>query len=236
MILRVKFTKESYLKYISHLDLMRLFNRTFRRASIPIKYSEGFNPQPKFSIANPLALGIASESEYMDIELEGDYKIEDFIYKMNKELPEGIKILEGKCIEDDRSLSSLVAWSYYELRFKANNLNDEKELDKLIQAWLDRDKIIIIKTRRKRKKIIEKEQDIKPLIGNVVINAQSTVHNPQLIKVNCLLKAGDKGNLKPTDFIDAMNKQLNLDIDFDSLEVKRIGLFLEYDGKVQLPI
>ena len=100
-MLRVKFTKESYLKYISHLDLMRLFNRTFRRADIPIKYTEGFNPQPKFSIANPLALGIESISEYMDIELEEEMPVEDFIEKMNKELPKQIRILEGKYIEDD---------------------------------------------------------------------------------------------------------------------------------------
>ncbi len=91
MILRVKFTKKGYLKYISHLDLMRLFERGFRRAQIPIKYSEGFNPQPKFSIANPLALGIESEEEYMDINLHERIPIDEFIERMNRELPDDIK-------------------------------------------------------------------------------------------------------------------------------------------------
>ena len=122
MILRVKFTKESYLKYISHLDLMRLFQRTFRRGNIPIKYSEGFNPQPKFSIANPLALGIGSIEEYMDIDLYKKIAIEDFIERMNKELPEGIKIIDAKYIEDNRSISSLISWSFYEIKFIANGL------------------------------------------------------------------------------------------------------------------
>lgn len=236
MVLRVKFTKENYIKYISHLDLMRLFNRTFRRAGIPIKYSEGFNPQPKFSIANPLALGISSVSEYMDIELEEEYVIEDFIDKMNKELPEGIKILEGKYIDDNRSLSSLIGWSYYEIKFPANNLKNEEELEELINRWLDKDKIIIKRIRRKGRRITERDQDIKPLIGNIVINSQCTTKGLHLINLNCLLKAGDRGNLKPTDFVDAMNEQLNLDIDLDYLDIKRIGLFLEDDGRIQLPI
>lgn len=235
-MLRVKFTKESYLKYISHLDLMRLFNRTFRRADIPIKYTEGFNPQPKFSIANPLALGIESISEYMDIELEEEIPVEDFIKKMNEELPKEIRILKGEYIEDEKSLSSLVGLSHYEISFLFGELEGEIELKDLIDEWLKKGKIIIKRSRRKKGKIIEKEQNIRPLIGNIIINSQFTMHNVQFVELNCLLKAGDRGNLKPTDLIEAMNKELNLNIDSDSVEIKRIDLFLEDNDKIQLPI
>ena len=231
-MLRVKFTKEDYLKYISHLDLMRLFNRTFRRAGIPIKYTEGFNPQPKFSIANPLALGIESISEYMDIDLEEEIPVEDFIKRMNDELPKQIRILEGKYIEDDRSLSSLVGMSHYEISFSFEKLEDEIELKELIDKWLEKDEIIIKKIKRKRGKIKEREQNIRPLIGNILINSQCA----QSAELNCLLKSGDRGNLKPMDLIDAMDKEFNLNIDSDSIEIKRISLFLEDDGKIQLPI
>ncbi|NMB08686.1 MAG: DUF2344 domain-containing protein [Tissierellia bacterium] len=234
-MLRVKFTKENYLQYISHLDLMRLFNRTFRRANIPIKYSEGYNPQPKFSIANPLSLGIESISEYMDIELEEEIPVEDFISSMNRELPKDIRIIEGKYIEGDKSLSSLVAWSYYEIKFVTNNLNN-RQLDKLIEAWLKKENITIIRIRRKKGREIKKEQNIKPLIGNIVLNGQWTIDNGQLIELNCLLKAGDRGNLKPTDFINAMDKEFDLHIDPDTVDIKRIGLYLENNGEIQAPI
>lgn len=235
-MLRVKFTKESYLKYISHLDLMRLFNRTFRRAGIPIKYTEGFNPQPKFSIANPLALGIESISEYMDIELEEEIPVEEFIKNMNEELPKEIRILKGEYIEDKKSLSSLVGLSHYEISFLFEELEGELELKDLIDEWLKQDKIIIKRSRRKKGKIIEKEQNIRPLIGNIIINSQCTMDNVQFVELNCLLKAGDRGNLKPTDLIEAMNKEFNLNIDSDSVEIKRIDLFLEDNDKIQLPI
>ena len=236
MNLRVKFTKENYLKYISHLDLMRLFQRAFRRGNIPIKYSEGFNPQPKFSIANPLALGIASAQEYMDIELNENIPIEDFIKRMNQELPQGIRILDAKYIEESKSISSLISWSYYEIKFKANNIKDSEELDKLVKSWLKEDRIMIKKVKHKGKKAIEKDQDIRPLIGNIIISSQSPLASLQLINLNCLLKAGDNGNLKPTDFIDAMDGYLNIGIDFNTLNIKRLALFVEREGKIEPPM
>jgi len=234
-MLRVKFTKESYLKYISHLDLMRLFNRSFRRANIPIKYTEGFNPQPKFSIANPLALGIESVSEYMDIELEEEMPVEDFIVKMNAVLPGEIRILEGEYIEEEKSLSSLVEMSHYEITFFYDEL-EEADINELISKWLQEENIIVKRIRRKRGKIVEKEQNIRPLIGNIIVNSQLPIHKGQLVELNCLLKAGDRGNLKPTDFVEAMDKELNLNIDPDTVEIRRIGLYLADNGKIQLPI
>ena len=62
------------------------------------------------------------------------------------------------------------------------------------------------------------------------------IHKGQLVELNCLLKAGDRGNLKPTDFVEAMDKELNLNIDPDTVEIRRIGLYLADNGKIQLPI
>ena len=81
--MRVKFIKTGYLKYLSHLDLVRLFIRAFSRANIPVKFSEGFNPHPKFSIGNPLPLGTESLAEYMDIELIEDMDPKEFMQKLN---------------------------------------------------------------------------------------------------------------------------------------------------------
>ncbi|MDR3295942.1 MAG: TIGR03936 family radical SAM-associated protein, partial [Clostridiales Family XIII bacterium] len=64
----VKFKKTDNMIYISHLDMQRLFHRTMKRLQINLRYSSGFNPHPKLSFAQPLSLGHASTSEYLEFE------------------------------------------------------------------------------------------------------------------------------------------------------------------------
>lgn len=80
------------MKYISHLDLMRLFNRALRRADLKLKMTEGFNPHPKLSIKRALKLGLESESEEATIVLNEVVAPEDFLGRLQKQLPEGIEI------------------------------------------------------------------------------------------------------------------------------------------------
>ena len=69
MKVRIKFSKNGPLKFIGHLDVMRYFQKAIRRSSIPIAYSEGFNPHQIMSFASPLSVGHTSQGEYMDIEV-----------------------------------------------------------------------------------------------------------------------------------------------------------------------
>ena len=69
MIIRVKFGKEGALRFIGHLDVLRTFQKIFRRADIPMAYSQGFSPHPIMSFALPLGLGLSSEGEYLDAEI-----------------------------------------------------------------------------------------------------------------------------------------------------------------------
>lgn len=80
------------MKYISHLDLMRLFMRALRRADLPLKISEGFNPHPKFSIKRALKLGVESENEEASIVLTETVAPLDFKARLQEQLPEGIEI------------------------------------------------------------------------------------------------------------------------------------------------
>ena len=88
---RFCYAKYGEAKYISHLDLIRMFSRSFKRAGIPLTYSEGFNPHPKMAIGLPLSVGLTSECEYMDAEVERPLKRED-IDELNKKLPIGLTI------------------------------------------------------------------------------------------------------------------------------------------------
>ncbi len=86
------FTKKGALRYISHLDLMRLFMRAMRRAELPLKLSEGFSPHPKLSLMRALKLGTESENEEAAILLRIPVSPVEFLTKLQPQLPEGIRL------------------------------------------------------------------------------------------------------------------------------------------------
>jgi radical SAM-linked protein len=90
--LRLNFSRGEELKFISHLDLIRLWQRAFNRAGIAVAYSEGFNPHPRISLAAPLALGVTSEAELMDIVLARFVSPHAFTAAVSRQLPGGIAI------------------------------------------------------------------------------------------------------------------------------------------------
>jgi len=86
------FSKKGAMKYISHLDLMRLLTRALRRADLPLKMTEGFSPHPKLSMARALKLGLESEHEEAAIVLHDAVSLDDFKKRLQEQLPEGITI------------------------------------------------------------------------------------------------------------------------------------------------
>ncbi|MDD5129494.1 MAG: TIGR03936 family radical SAM-associated protein [Candidatus Omnitrophica bacterium] len=86
------FSKQGLMRYISHLDLMRLFMRAMRRAELPLKMTEGFSPHPKLSFKRALKLGVESQQEEASIVLKFPVTPEDFKDRLQKQLPEGIEI------------------------------------------------------------------------------------------------------------------------------------------------
>jgi radical SAM-linked protein len=93
-VYKIKFTfsKKGLMKYISHLDLMRLLMRAMRRAGLPLKMSEGFSPHPKLSIMRALRLGVESDCEEANIVLKDFITPQEFQQKLQPQLPEGIEI------------------------------------------------------------------------------------------------------------------------------------------------
>jgi len=80
------------MRYISHLDLMRLFMRAMRRADLPLKMTEGFSPHPKLSIKRALKLGVESDNEEASIVLTQTVSPQDFKNRLQRQLPQGIQI------------------------------------------------------------------------------------------------------------------------------------------------
>src|SRR3972149_4559827 len=90
---RIRFGRGQEIKFISHLDIMRLWERAFHRAQISLAYSEGFSPHPRISLAAPLPVGVTSEAELMDIFIAGMVSPHWFTAVVGQQLPPGIAIL-----------------------------------------------------------------------------------------------------------------------------------------------
>ena len=92
---RILFSKTEDAVWISHLDLMRLFQRAFKRANLPLTHTQGYNPRPSVSIALPLSVGVESECELLDFELEGEkVSNEEITSRLNAALVPGVKVLQ----------------------------------------------------------------------------------------------------------------------------------------------
>ena len=91
---RALFEKTGNAVYISHLDLMRIFQRGFKRAGLSLTHTKGYNPRPSVSIALPLSLGVESHCELLDFDLEGEpVSCEEIKMRLNEALIDGIRIL-----------------------------------------------------------------------------------------------------------------------------------------------
>src|SRR5512136_1215230 len=112
--LRIKFSRGPELKFISHLDIVRLWQRAFNRAGIEIAYSTGFSPHPRISLAAPLALGVTSEAEFMDIVVIKGVAPHFFVSAVNQQLPPGLTVDKVYPIAPDLpSLQSVVSLADY---------------------------------------------------------------------------------------------------------------------------
>jgi radical SAM-linked protein len=132
--LRVRFKRRPEVKFISHLDIIRLWHRALRRANIALAYSEGFNPHPRISLAAPLALGVTSEAELMDIWLAKYISPHSFTTCVNQQLPPGMEILQVYQIA--LTLPSLQSQVHYaEYRVEVIVKEGEKDL-KAMLAYL----------------------------------------------------------------------------------------------------
>ena len=99
------FQKNKEISYISHLDVQRTLQRAFRRADLPLAYTNGFNPHPKLSFATALATGFSSAAEWVDIEFEREISPEIFLQRVNCALPGGLRFV--KAFEADSSVDTL---------------------------------------------------------------------------------------------------------------------------------
>lgn len=208
------------MKFISHLDVMRYFQKVIKRADIDIAYSEGFNPHQIMSFASPLGLGLTSEAEYVDIEVHSTLDSKTSLEILNKVSVPDMPVLSYKLLEDNATKAmTLVAAADYYVEFR-ESYEPDFDFNEAISSFLSKDSIIITKETKKS----TKEIDLKPLIYDF-----EPYENGYFLK----LAAGSVDNLKPELVFSALYAENNRSLEDISLLIKRIELYgiKEADGK-----
>ncbi len=119
--LRIRFSRGEAVKFISHLDIMRLWQRALQRAQIPLAYTEGFSPHPRLSLAAPLAVGITSQAELMDVFCDKWVSPHFFTDAVSQQLPAGIEIVQVFSVAPTLpSLQSQVGFAEYEVELETD--------------------------------------------------------------------------------------------------------------------
>ncbi len=171
---RALFEKTGNAAYISHLDLMRLFQRSFKRAGLPLTHTKGFNPRPSVSIALPLSLGVESVCELLDFDLEGEgFSCQEICDRLNQTLTEGVRVL---LVYDDFSKLKNLAYLACDLTLEYDAGIPENATDRIL-ALLAEPEVIV----EKKGKNGLTEQNIAPMI--LEMNAEAVSANELCLKV-----------------------------------------------------
>lgn len=221
MKVRIKFSKHGVLKYIGHLDLMRYFQKAFRRTDINVLYSKGFSPHMIMSFAQPLGVGVESDGEYFDVEVDDSEDVSLFKDKLNLEMAEGVAILEAVILpEKTQNAMASVAAAGYELNFYKDSPLSEELLDKYASS----DSVEYIKTTK---------------TGEHIINVKEYVFDIKLLDSNTLYllcDASSSGNLKPSTFIEALLKLENKDSSLYPFHVLRKDTYKRNEKEELVPL
>ena len=217
--LRLSFSKTGYAKFVSHLDLMRMFQRVFRMAGVKMAFSQGFNPHPIMSIGNPVPTGVEGMEEYMDFSLEENnmspYEVKN---RLNAVLPRDFKVLD---VWEPEESMNLITKAHYNVKIKVNN--ELPDFDEYIKALKVKDDIVVAK----KTKLSISNVDIKPWIYKLdLINGDGFN-----FEFDMVLSVGGNFNLKVNSVFDAFIKYVP-NFDICEYTITRLALFKDNMTKI----
>lgn len=195
--LKVSFSKTGMAKYFGHLELVNIMFRAIKRADIDIKYSQGFHPKPKVSFEDPLAIGIESEIENMYIAVSNLTKRAEVVQRLNKQLPEGLEILECTDAPSKAEINRPNGFTY-RVRIKDSDFDDSA-----IQQFKKQEEVIVERLNKKGK--ISKI-NLKNVVSNICLTSKKEIEfilkpdNGKIVRPYQVLK-------KIFNFTDEQNKQ-----------------------------
>lgn len=209
MKIRIKFAKRGNMKFVGHLDIMRYFQKAMLRAGVDIIYSEGFSPHQIMSFAAPLGVGLTSEGEYFDIEVQNTGSSFEMIERLNRVMVEGMEVLNYVLLPDTaQNAMSLVTAADYLISYRG----EIPSIREPLETFLAREQINVVKTTKKS----EKEVDIKPMI-------HEALQKDGILFLKTA--AGSVANLKPELFMEAFHRANGIKWKPSDIQICRLEIY-----------
>jgi radical SAM-linked protein len=211
---RIQYAKQDSLRYISHLDLARTWERVFRRAGLPLAYSQGFNPRPRFQIAAALPVGVTGRAELLDMWLAEPLAPEDVLSRLQPALPPGLEALASEEVDlKAHSLQSEMRAADYRARVRSEE--PVEAIRTRIRSLLDAPTLL----RQRYHKGRWQTYDLRPLVQSV--DAEPAEAGQVVITMR--LQASPQGAGRPDQVLDALGLSLA------AHRIERTSLCFEFD-------
>lgn len=222
MKVRIKFSKHGPIKFIGHLDVMRYFQKAMRRSEIDIAYTTGFSPHQIMSFAAPLGVGLESNGEYMDVELNSMVSSQDVVERLNMVGAEGIRVLSAKVLpENAGNAMASVAAAAYTIRFREGR-EPQFDYKSALDAFYEKKQILVTKETKKN----TLEVDLKPGIYKLEVRDDG---------IYMLVDASSSGNIKPSMVIEAFMSANNETLPENAYTITREDTYLNA-GTEEMPV
>jgi radical SAM-linked protein len=216
--------KDGYMKYISHLDMIKLFRNAFKMSDIKLAYSQGFNPHPKMGFAQPLSLGYSSTCELLEFEVQESIEPAAIIKLLQSNLPKGIEVLNCKTFTHSKSFAARTFAATYEITIPIDLA--KKPDDSILEAFLMQEKILALKKQKKTGNKVE--IDIKNMIRTLTLDHMdfSQSSKPEIV-LTATLDSGSNSNLSPELLLSAFTAFVGIETAREEVDIKRTELFFE---------
>lgn len=221
----IKFSKEDSIKFVAHLDLMRTIQRMMKRSGLPVQYSKGFNPHINMSLAQPLAVGVYSSGDYLDVAFDEELEESTITEKLNLSAPMGIKVFEAVKIKEEqnkkvfKSMAAIDA-AKYTIKIKYNSVELlNQDMEKLLSTheW----------ETIKKSKSGESKVNIRSMIKELKYEIVDNV-----LMIHTIVSCGSKENLSAellAKFIQENTREAKVDAFVD---IKREEMYALMKGKL----
>lgn len=246
MKVRIKFVKTGPLQYVGHLDMLRSFQKIFKRAEVDIAYSQGYNPHQLTSFASPLGIGVTSEGEYLDADFNTIDEERVMIDRLNNAMGSrflrivGFRVLEDK---EKKAMSAVAACSYKVTPRDAAYNEVFNAMGSVMESFLKQDEIRVLKKTKKS----EKEIDIRPHIYSMdfgvipfhneadeiadnVLNGTELPPTYDTPTFTMLLASGSETNIKPDLVMNQLASYAGALFEPVYMSIHRIDMFKRDDS------
>ena len=217
MKIRIKYAKTGVLRYIGHLDVMRYFQKAIRRAGLDVAYSQGYSPHQLITFAAPLGLGVTSEGEYFDAEMNSLTSSEDMVARLNATMAPGMEVKDiVQLKEGAKTAMAVVAASDYLITCR-EGYGDIRDFTEALEAFYSQERIEVVKVSKTR----EIQMDIKPFIYKLEAGENG---------IYMLLSTGSVDNIKPELVMEGFCHYLNRDYQKLAFQVHRLETYMRNEA------